>query len=269
MKMHADEKKLRIWKGMVEAELERILPPAGRFPSLLHRAMRYSVLGAGKRLRPLLVFAVGDAVGVPVRKLLPVACAVELVHNFSLVHDDLPAMDDDVLRRGKPTCHKKFGEAAAILAGDALLTLGFEVLSSAGKPGLIVSLAGAIGSEGMAGGQMEDILTQGARMGSGKKRRIDVLKTGRLFLFCFSAPLSFATVPPVQRAAVVRLGADFGLAFQVRDDIEDAEGDRTALERELARLTGRMRRSAAVLGSGSGPISSVIERVYGLFAGVR
>ncbi|MGH8444996.1 MAG: polyprenyl synthetase family protein, partial [Solimonas sp.] len=174
---------------------ERWLPPAACYPARLHEAMRYASDG-GKRLRPLLVYAAGEALGLPPRALDAPACAIELIHVYSLVHDDLPAMDDDDLRRGKPSCHKQFDEATAILAGDALQALAFEVLAHEATHGdpavrtaLVAELARAAGAHGMVGGQMLDLLaeTQGPDMAIGAITRLQRLKTGALISFSCTA----------------------------------------------------------------------------------
>jgi geranylgeranyl pyrophosphate synthase len=212
------------------AALARVLPETGLPPVELHRAMRYAVLGGGKRLRPLLVYAAGIAVGEDGPVLDMPACAVELVHAYSLVHDDLPAMDDDDLRRGRPTCHVVFGEAMAILAGDALQALAFELLADKDAeplPALAMlrELGAACGSAGMAGGQALDLAAVGTTLDLAGLERMHAHKTGALIR---AAVRLGALAGGCREAAVLhaleRYARAVGLAFQVRDDILDVEG---------------------------------------------
>jgi geranylgeranyl pyrophosphate synthase len=200
--------------------------------------MRYAVLGGGKRLRPLLVYATGDALGADAARLDAPAAAVEIIHAYSLVHDDLPAMDDDALRRGRPTCHVAFGEAAAILAGDALQALAFELLAGdrtlADAPAVLVdmlhTLAAACGSQGMAGGQAFDLAAVGARIDAGELERMHVHKTGALIRASVRLGALAARCDDADLlAALDRYGHAIGLAFQIRDDILDVEGDSATL----------------------------------------
>jgi farnesyl diphosphate synthase len=216
-----------------DAVLARALPDADQPPSELHRAMRYAVLGGGKRMRPLLVYATGSAFGAPLGQLDAAAVAVEIIHAYSLVHDDLPAMDDDALRRGRPTCHIVFGEAMAILAGDALQALAFEVLANdtaaridaAARLEMLRVLASACGSHGMAGGQAFDLSAVGHMLDAAELERMHVHKTGALIrasvrLGALAAGCSDADTLD----ALERYGHCVGLAFQIRDDILDIEG---------------------------------------------
>ena len=229
---------LRALIARADQALARALPAEDRSPAELHRAMRYAVLGGGKRLRPLLVYAAGHALGEDGGALDAPACAVELIHAYSLVHDDLPAMDDDDLRRGRPTCHVAFGEAMAILAGDALQALAFEILAGdttlQGNPSIHVdmlrSLAAACGAHGMAGGQAFDLAAVGKRLTPDELERMHVYKTGALIrasvrLGALAAGCDDATA----LAALDRYGHCIGLAFQIRDDILDIEGDSVTL----------------------------------------
>jgi farnesyl diphosphate synthase len=213
-----------------ERALEQRLPPAEQSPAALHGAMRYAVLGGGKRLRPLLVYAAAQALGESGPALDAAACAVELIHAYSLVHDDLPAMDDDALRRGRPTCHIVFGEAMAILAGDALQALAFEILSDeAGDAAIGMEkqrvLGRACGAEGMAGGQALDLAAVGCTLSLAELEHMHACKTGALIrasvrLGALSAGANATTLDILDRYADA-----LGLAFQVRDDILDVEGD--------------------------------------------
>ena len=187
----------------------------------LEEALRYSLLGGGKRIRPLLCLATGEAVGRDPEELLPAACALELVHTFSLVHDDLPALDDDELRRGQPSAHVRFGEDVAILAGDALLAEAFRLALS--YPGPEVAREVADATLGMIGGQYLDVTTNGEVDRDGL-RRLHALKTGRLLLSCVTCATIVAGVPASERAPWTAFGKEVGLLFQIVDDILDATG---------------------------------------------
>jgi len=227
-------------RSAVEAELDRLLPATGLGPPRLHEAMRYSVLGGGKRLRPALVRLAGRSFGASDELLLPGAAAIELIHTYSLVHDDLPALDDDDLRRGRPTLHRRFDEATAILAGDALLTLGLTVLAEqpAAVPGEVraraVALVGtAAGTSGMIGGQVEDLAAEAGWTASAATAaaldRIHRGKTGALLTACLRLGGVYAAVSPAQDLILRDLGEAIGLLFQIRDDILDVEGSASAL----------------------------------------
>jgi farnesyl diphosphate synthase len=227
------EERLERWRTRVERELDACLPPDTRSPGRLHAAQRYSVLAPGKRVRPALVYATAETLGVPLERVDAVACAVELIHAYSLIHDDLPAMDDDDLRRGRPTCHRAFDEATAILAGDALQALAFAVLvhhprgpEPAVRVQLVATLADASGTGGMAGGQALDLAAEGRNPGLAELEGIHALKTGALIR---ASVRMAALCAPGQDAAGLesldRFAAAIGLAFQVQDDILDVEGD--------------------------------------------
>ncbi len=222
-------------RAAVEAALDRWLPLASLSPRRLHEAMRYAVLGEGKRIRPLLVYATGMALGVERTALDAPACAVELVHAYSLIHDDLPAMDDDDLRRGRPTCHRAFDEATAILAGDALQALAFHVLArdeavqvgAERRVEMLDTLAIASGSRGMAGGQALDLAAVGRELNLAELEHMHIHKTGALIrasvlLGALSTPQQ---VEPEVIDGLDRFGKYIGLAFQVQDDILDVEGE--------------------------------------------
>jgi geranylgeranyl pyrophosphate synthase len=226
------------WQTRIEHELTARLPATQLRPTRLHEALRYSVLGSGKRVRPVLVYATAGALGIPETKVDGAACAVELIHAYSLVHDDLPAMDDDDLRRGRPTCHKAFDEATAILVGDALQVLAFETLASG--PGLppdadtrlqlVKLLAVASGTNGMAGGQALDLAALGRQLSLAEVEEMHVRKTGALIHA--SVMMAAACGPPLS-TTVARALDDYaraiGLAFQIQDDLLDVEGDPTLL----------------------------------------
>ena len=216
----------------IDACLELALPTADTEPARLHEAMRYAVLSGGKRIRPLLVYAAGDCLGIDTECLDVPATAIELIHAFSLVHDDLPAMDDDDLRRGRPTVHRQFDEATAILAADALQPLAFEVIATSGvledaeKATLVALIANACGSQGMTGGQAIDLASNGRNLTSAELERMHGLKTGALLHACIMSACCLA--PRLSRPGITAMD-DFarkiGLAFQIRDDILDVEGE--------------------------------------------
>ncbi|KRE87745.1 geranyl transferase [Rhodanobacter sp. Soil772] len=216
-----------------EQALDCSLPPAEQSPAELHRAMRYAVLGGGKRLRPLLVYAAAHALGEDGPQLDAAACAVELIHAYSLVHDDLPAMDDDALRRGRPTCHIVFGEAMAILAGDALQALAFEILaddssqrtSPATSMAMLRTLGRACGAEGMAGGQALDLAAVGHPLTLDELEHMHACKTGALIRASVQLGALVAGADGDTLQALDRYAHAVGLAFQVRDDILDVEGE--------------------------------------------
>lgn len=215
---------------MVEGVLESVLPRAEGSEARLAEAMRYATLGGGKRLRPFLARAAGNLCGAPDRRALRVGAAIELVHAYSLVHDDLPAMDDDDLRRGRPTCHVAFGEATAILAGDALLTLSFGVLADAEthpdgavRSELVQLLAEAAGARGMVSGQMLDLAMENRVASHDEIARMESLKTGAMIACACEAGAVVAGASKEDRAALRAYGQDVGLAFQIADDLLDVE----------------------------------------------
>ncbi len=222
----------------VEKALEETLPAPKIQPCRLHEAMRYSTLGGGKRVRPVLVYATGKALGIKPEQLDAAACAVELIHAYSLVHDDMPAMDDDDLRRGHPTCHKKFDEATALLAGDALQTLAFYLLShdkkmqasAESRLQMIEMLALSSGSRGMAGGQAIDLDAVGKQLNLAQLENMHIHKTGALIRA--SVRLGTLFQPNLDEPLVHQLdhyAKCIGLAFQIRDDILDVESDTATL----------------------------------------
>ena len=226
----------------LEHSFDAWLPAARTHPATLHEAMRYTVMGGGKRIRPVLVYAGGQAVGADDKALDRPACAIEFIHAYSLIHDDLPAMDDDDLRRGKPSCHRAFGEATAILAGDALQSLAFQVLSS-GLDGIsestrlrmIKTLALAAGSRGMAGGQAIDLAATGQQLNIAEQEDMHIHKTGALIRA--SVVLGALCGKTTEQADIDKLdhyAKCIGLAFQIRDDILDVEGE----ARTLGKNTG-------------------------------
>jgi farnesyl diphosphate synthase len=225
-----------------EVELDRLLPPAEGAPTRLHEAMRYAVLGGGKRLRPFLVVAGADLFAVPLERSLRVGAAVELIHGYSLVHDDLPAMDDAMTRRGRPSCHRRFDEATAILAGDALQSLAFEVLADPAThpdPGvrsaLVRKLAIGAGAPGMCGGQMIDLEAEGRALDLEQVLELQRLKTGALLGFACEAGAILGAAAEAARAVLVAYAADLGLAFQIQDDLLDVTGDAALTGKDLGR----------------------------------
>jgi farnesyl diphosphate synthase len=218
---------LRALIARTESALADILPPEDLPPAELHRAMRYAALGGGKRLRPSLTYAAGHALGYDGPELNAPACAVELIHAYSLVHDDLPAMDDDALRRGRPTCHIVFGEAMAILAGDALQALAFEILArgnTARGMQMLSVLGHACGAEGMAGGQALDLTATGRSLSLAELEHMHACKTGALIRVAVRLGAITAQADATALEALDRYASAVGLAFQIRDDILDVEG---------------------------------------------
>lgn len=218
----------------VENALQGFIPAANRHPAQLHQAMRYALLEGGKRVRPLLVYAAGQTLAAADATLDAPACAVECIHAYSLAHDDLPAMDDDDLRRGKPTCHKRFGEATAILAGDALQTLAFRILARADMHGvaagrrleMIELLATASGSTGMVGGQCIDLAATGKELDIAQLEDMHIHKTGALIrASVLLGALCAETIAADSYQAMDHYGRYIGLAFQVQDDILDVTGN--------------------------------------------
>ena len=229
---------LSLSQARVEKALEDRLPSEQLLPQKLHQAMRYSVLNGGKRMRPMLTYCTGNALGISLDALDGPACAVEFIHVYSLIHDDLPAMDDDDLRRGKPTCHVAYDEATAILAGDGLQALAFEILAkdpsitatAEGRLKMIIALARASGSQGMVGGQAIDLQSVGTRLNLPELENMHIHKTGALI----RASVNLATLvkPDVDAEVAARLdhyAKCIGLSFQVKDDILDEESDTATL----------------------------------------
>ncbi len=228
------EQSLAVFQAQVDRALERQIPPANRDPIRLHAAMRYAVLGPGKRVRPVLVYATGQALDTPLEELDASAVAVELIHAYSLIHDDLPAMDDDDLRRGRPTCHREFDEATAILAGDALQALAFSAIADCEKITvppprrieMLRALAHASGSEGMAGGQAMDLAAVGNHLTLAELEKMHLYKTGALIRASVQLGYLASQIDDGDIARRLdRYARCVGLAFQVHDDILDVEGE--------------------------------------------
>jgi len=237
----ATETDFQSWMGGIQARVEealaRLLPAVQVAPAALHEAMRYAVLGGGKRVRPLLAFAAGEITGARLERLEVAACAVELIHAYSLAHDDLPCMDDDVLRRGKPTVHVEFDEATALLAGDALQALAFQLLAEhrlADDPSaqleMVKALAVAAGSRGMAGGQAVDLQSTGKQLSLPELEFMHIHKTGALIRAAvFVGAACGERLPADSGAKLDRYAKCIGLAFQVVDDVLDAEASTATL----------------------------------------
>jgi len=227
---------------LVDSALDLYLPGADTLPTRLHEAMRYSVFVGGKRIRPILMLAACEAVGGEIKKVLPAACAIEMVHTYSLIHDDLPAMDDDGLRRGNPTNHKVYGESTAILAGDGLLTEAFILLSDksiwADNPPeqcceVVNIMAKNSGSRGMVGGQVVDMEVEGSPVDLPTLEYIHTHKTGALILAAIEIGALLGGATSQQRRALCRYGEAAGLAFQVADDILDIVADQSQLGKDV------------------------------------
>jgi farnesyl diphosphate synthase len=222
---------LREKASIIESALDVLLPPVEGLEGRLAEAMRYATLGGGKRLRGFLVMEVSGLFGVAETCAARVAGSVEMLHAYSLVHDDLPAMDDDDLRRGKPSTHKAFDEATAILAGDALQARAFELLAEPdthsdplARCELVAALGHASGARGMAGGQMIDMVAEGRTLSGPEVARLQALKTGRLIQYSAEAGAILGRAPPAIRSQITAYGRDIGAAFQIADDLLDAAG---------------------------------------------
>ena len=234
-----DRAALDALRARVEAALHAALPPEEAWPTTIHRAVRYSLFAGGKRIRPLLVLTAAQAVGAAPDAAMPLACAVEMIHTYSLIHDDLPAMDDDDLRRGKPTSHKVFGEAMAILAGDALLTRAFHLMAEVPEGATpedlrrrlaaTLILGEAAGTTGLIGGQVEDLESEGRAISGDTLERLHRAKTGALLSACVRGGAVLGGAGASDLGRLTRYAAAIGLAFQVVDDVLDATSDAARL----------------------------------------
>jgi geranylgeranyl diphosphate synthase type II len=281
-------------RQLVDSALERFLPSEDTPPPSVHRAMRYSVLAGGKRLRPILVIAGAELVGASPSSVMPTACALEMIHTYSLIHDDLPAMDDDDYRRGRLTNHKVFGDAIAILAGDALLTLAFQLVAqNAALTGMdakvvcdaVAEIAEAAGTAGMVGGQVVDIESEGKTITAEALEYIHIHKTAALLRASLSAGARLGGADAAALAAIGEAGQNLGLAFQIVDDILDVEGSLETLgktagsderkqkvtypalhgieasRREARRLIERTKSRLGVFGARSAPLCALADFV--------
>jgi geranylgeranyl diphosphate synthase type II len=225
----------------VDRALDRFLPKESTPPATIHKAMRYSLFAGGKRLRPILCLAAAEACGGKISATLPLACAVECIHTYSLIHDDLPSMDNDDLRRGRPTCHKVFGDGVAILAGDALLTIAFEIAAHAKSTKrydlreTFREIATAAGSQKLIAGQVADLEAEGQRISRNQLRYIHENKTAALLTASVRLGAMAANAPAKQLAAITAFGRALGLAFQVIDDILDV----TQTSEKLGKSAGK------------------------------
>jgi len=251
----------------LENALDKFLPPESAEPKNLHRAMRYSVFSGGKRIRPAILIESAKVCGGKETAALPMACAVEFIHTYSLIHDDLPAMDDDDYRRGKPSCHKAFSEATAILAGDGLLTRAFEIIAknyppeTAGKA--IIRLTQAIGSSGMVGGQEIDLNGGQGKYAPG----VNLMKTAKLFEVSASLGAIAAKAGRNKIKAMTDYGRNLGLAFQIADDIADSEkysgrSGREDAVKEAARLVNKAKKALKIFGKKACKLEKIAEEVY-------
>ncbi len=229
-------------KDAVDKTLEKLVPDEKAFPPTVHEAMRYSLFAGGKRVRPILAVASAEALGAKTSELLPIAASLELIHTYSLIHDDLPAMDDDDFRRGRPTCHKVYGDAIAVLAGDGLLNMAFEVLSDARRLkavpasrliAIIKEIATASGVLGMVGGQVVDIQSEGKEIDFPTLEYIHTHKTGALIRSSVRAGALYARAGKRQFTALTRYGELVGLAFQIADDILDITGKQEEIGKDV------------------------------------
>ncbi len=258
---------LKSRQKLVDAALDSCLPRENEYPKEIHKAMRYSVFSGGKRVRPILVLASCEACGGKTGDAMIPACAIELMHTYSLVHDDLPSMDDDDYRRGKPTCHKKFGEGIAVLAGDALLTFAFELLAG-GKDvkannAVIKAASEGIGTYGMIGGQVVDILNQ-PDPDLPTLTYINARKTGALIAASCRIGALAARASRKQADALTRYGEYIGFTFQVVDDILDKEGFALALgvdgaKKEASRLIKKAHKEIELFGRKAKPLGDLAD----------
>ncbi|HYY59047.1 MAG TPA: farnesyl diphosphate synthase [Pyrinomonadaceae bacterium] len=233
-------------REQTDARLDELVPAETTEPSIVHQAMRWSLFAGGKRLRPALLLATGRAFGAEDASLLNIACALEMIHTYSLIHDDLPSMDDDFLRRGRPTCHIRFDEATAILAGDALQTLAFQTiaeeerLSAEVRVRVIAEIARAAGTPGgMIAGQAYDLAAESREVTGDELERIHRHKTGALFIAAVRSGATIAGANGVEMEAVTRYGASIGLLFQITDDLLDV----TATAEDLGKTPGKDERA--------------------------
>lgn len=267
----AFEARVEDYRSRLGRALYQRLPPSNQYPARLHEAMHYATAG-GKRLRPLIVYAAAQTLGLPAQAVDAAACAVELIHAYSLVHDDLPSMDDDDLRRGQPTVHRRYDEATAILVGDALQALAYQVLAQEEtldplqRVRMVETLAEAAGSRGMVGGQAIDLASEGKQLTLAELEALHIHKTGALIRACLRLACQAGSgLDPAHCELLDRYGKCIGLAFQIQDDVLDVEGSTANLGKTAGRDEARQKSTyPAVLG-----LRAAKERATELFAGAR
>lgn len=256
-------------KRLIDKALDRYLPSANERPKTIHKAMRYAVFSGGKRIRPVLTLASFEACGGKGASIMPVACAIELIHAYTLIHDDLPCMDNDDYRRGRPSCHKRFSEDLALLAGDALLTLGFQLLSDGGKIDIVREVSKAIGSRGTIGGQVVD-MEQKPRCHKGTRQTdLDYIasrKTGALFEMALKAGCMFKGAGKKKIDAIANFGKHIGFTFQLIDDLIDKDGHVKAYgEGHVRKMAGLLSERAkgylSIFGSKADRLSEIADLI--------
>jgi geranylgeranyl diphosphate synthase, type II len=248
-------------KKIIDRALGRYLPASSIKPQIIHRAMRYSVFPGGKRIRPIFSIAGFQACGGKGDSIIPVACGIELIHSYTLIHDDLPCMDNDDFRRGKKTCHKKFGEDMALLAGDGLLTLAFQVIAESGNINVIEEISKAIGTRGVIGGQVADIL--------GKDKDIEYInlkKTAALFEVAVKSGGMIKGASKREIDALGNFGRDIGLTFQLLDDLKDKDGyvklyGACATKEKVGSLAKRAKSHLSIFGTKAGALLGLADSI--------
>lgn len=257
------------YRSVIDAELDRLLPPETAVPTKVHRAIRWSVLAGGKRFRPALLVATGTTFGAPLQVLLRTACALEMIHTYSLIHDDLPSMDDDKLRRGRPTCHVQFDEATAILAGDALQTIAFQTITNDSgltpeiRVRLVSEIARASGTpEGMVAGQAHDLEAESRNVSGEELEQIHRLKTGALIIAAACCGAIIAQADEAELEATAKYAAQLGLLFQITDDLLDV----TATAEALGKTPGKDARSQKATYPGVYGVEATKARAHAVHA---
>ncbi len=263
--MNMFEEYLQQKRLLINEALNHYLPSGERKPKSLHQAMRYAVFPGGKRLRPILVLIAAEICGGNAKKTMPLACAIELIHSYSLVHDDLPAMDNSDRRRGRMSCHKRFDEATAILTGDALLTLAFEILAKIKNHQVIAEVSKAIGSEGMVGGQIVDLHYQVKKIVN--KRALNYIrerKTGALITTSLKTGAMLTKASAEKIRYFVEFGKSFGIAFQIYDDLKDGElkEEKKIALAQLKTLKKRMEKEVSFLGKKGGKLKDLTNYIF-------
>lgn len=260
-----NKNKIKKITDTINKYLGQCLKPTGDKSKTLEEAMRYAVFPGGKRIRPTLVIAVSKIAGIPLKKILPAACGIELIHSFSLIHDDLPCMDNDDFRRGRLSCHRKFGEAEALLAGDALLCMGIREIAKCKSYQAVIRTCDALGSNGMAEGQSLDMIFKNRQIPPDTKIWLDRKKTGELFSLCFEIPSMIGKCEKTTARKLRQLGLLFGEAFQMLDDIHDKEGNRNILERQLRKKGRLLVNQTKNFGSKANLLLGIIKDVFSDF----